>query len=294
MIIDQNDQLQDTVRTIRDDQRGIICTRLSRNDLVSILKIDPTQLKISPYNLYLFLLGLETPKINIAPPDVTASYRKLRLKQKLIYATISIALLSAVAVAYNFWRAAQTKSLTAVTVQQIANINAEYEQASRSFPSSPTSAENLRKGTQLAEQLQRQSISPDNYLRVMSRALEPSPEIVVLESSWQIGSNQDPTNRSHSSALPPNNVLNDSNLITESAQLAGYVQDFKGDYRRAIASINALVERLRADASVDHVKIMQLPLNLNPTLSLSGNTTENPSQTNQAEFKLQLGLKRQL
>jgi hypothetical protein len=77
----------------------------------------------------------------------------------------------------------------------------------------------------------------------------------------------------------------------QSGLIAGQVRDFKGDFRLAINAINALAERLRSDPAVDHVRIVQLPLNVNPTLALSGNTSDNPAQAGAAEFKLVLVLK---
>ena len=64
------------------------------------------------------------------------------------------------------------------------------------------------------------------------------------------------------------------------------MRDFRGDFRRAIAAINALAERLRKDPAVENVRVVQLPLNVSPTLALTGNTTENPTQSGSADFKL--------
>ena len=58
------------------------------------------------------------------------------------------------------------------------------------------------------------------------------------------------------------------------------------------AAINGFAVRLAAQPEVAEVQVVKLPLNVNPALSLSGNTLDNPEQsTGTADFKLLLVLK---
>ena len=53
-------------------------------------------------------------------------------------------------------------------------------------------------------------------------------------------------------------------------------------------TINGLAARLSEERDVAEARVVKLPLNINPKLSLSGNTLENPEQGGTAEFKLLL------
>ncbi len=87
------------------------------------------------------------------------------------------------------------------------------------------------------------------------------------------------------SGTPGSAARRHSGLIT------GQVREFRGDFRRAVASINVLAEDLRKDPVVEYVRIVQLPLNVSPKLALTGSTTDVRTQANTAEFKLLVVLK---
>jgi hypothetical protein len=71
----------------------------------------------------------------------------------------------------------------------------------------------------------------------------------------------------------------------------GDVRPFRGDYRAAIDAINRFADTLSQQPEVAEVRVVKMPLNINPSLTLSGNTTESLEQTGKAEFKLLLVLK---
>ena len=69
------------------------------------------------------------------------------------------------------------------------------------------------------------------------------------------------------------------------------MRPFRGDYRAAIDAINRFADTLSQQPEVAEVRVVKMPLNINPSLTLSGNTTESLEQTGKAEFKLLLVLK---
>jgi hypothetical protein len=77
----------------------------------------------------------------------------------------------------------------------------------------------------------------------------------------------------------------------QSALIEGEIRPFRGDYRSAIETINAFATRLGKDQTVAEVRVVKLPLNVNPALSLAGNTLDNPDQSAIADFKVLLVLK---
>ena len=72
------------------------------------------------------------------------------------------------------------------------------------------------------------------------------------------------------------------------------MRPFRGDYRAAIETINHFAETLSQRQEVAEVRIIKMPLNINPSLTLAGNTTDSREQAGKAEFKLLLVLKQTL
>ncbi len=77
----------------------------------------------------------------------------------------------------------------------------------------------------------------------------------------------------------------------QSALIDGEIRPFNGDFRAAISTINEFAARLGKDPRVAEVRVVKLPLNVNPTQPLAGNTLDSPDQNATADFKLVLVLK---
>jgi hypothetical protein len=296
VVLDHADQLEAATRAIGEDNSSLHCSRLDRNDIAARLKLDPTLLEISPATLYLQLLGTRTPGSNLATPATTATYRRYQYRHWLFAASAFVAAIGISSSGYHLWQQFSVMSSTNEAAQRTARVNAEYRQATLQFPAAPTTADNLKKTTELAAKLSTSFTTPERFFQVVSRALAPSPEINLLELGWQHRMTEFEAGLPAAGTQPVGRAAGAADSVTagprkQSGLIAGQVRDFKGDFRGAIATINALAERLRKDPAVDNVRIVQLPLNVSSTLALTGNTAENPAQSGTAEFKLVLVLK---
>jgi hypothetical protein len=136
-------------------------------------------------------------------------------------------------------------------------------------------------------------------MAVVSQALESSPTVIIKDFGWQYGTTEleagaaGSTGGSGAAQPSPATGLGATATRKESAFIEGEIRPFRGDYRSAIVTINTLADRISRDPSVANVRVVKLPLNVNPSLSLSGNTLDNPEQTATAiaEFKLVIVLK---
>ncbi|MCE2999009.1 MAG: hypothetical protein LW892_04135, partial [Betaproteobacteria bacterium] len=178
-------------------------------------------------------------------------------------------------------------------LRQTARVNSEYEAATRQFPSAPASAENLRRTTEIAERLRATEKTPLDFYAALSRALTPDPELAAVEITWQHSTNEISTGSGEatpapagSAAPPPPPVAGPGGQRRQSGLLAGEIRNFRGDYRNAIERVNRLAERLRKDPSVLDVRVVQLPLNVSPSLSISGSASDSAAQGGSTEFKL--------
>lgn len=296
VLLDHADRLGEATKLIGEDNPSLHCTRLGRGDIAARLKLNPLLIETSPATIYLQLLGATVPENNLASATVTADYKRYQTRRQLFAAS---AITAAVGIAWSGFNLLQQFSIgdeTAAAAQRTAQVNADYQETTKQFPAAPTAADNLKRATELAETLRVSATTPERFLQVISRALAPSPEIALVELSWQNSTTEFDTGTvttgsGRAPPKPPASAAVATGTRKQSGLIAGQVRDFKGDFRRAITSINALAERLRTDPGVEAVRIVQLPLNASPTLALSGNTADNPAQAGAAEFKLVLVLK---
>jgi hypothetical protein len=77
----------------------------------------------------------------------------------------------------------------------------------------------------------------------------------------------------------------------QSGIVSGEIKPFHGDYRSAVAAINAFADRLGRDPGVAQARIVKLPLNIDPALALTGNTLDSRERPGAAEFKVLVVLK---
>lgn len=297
VLLDHADRLGETTRLIGADNPSLNCTRLGRGDIAARLKIDPILIETSPATIYLQLLGAKIPGSNLASATVTAGYKHYLSRRRLFAASLAAAAVGVIWCGFNLWQQFTINDDTALAAQRTAQVNADYQIATGKFPSAPTTADNLKKATEIAERLQSSAITPERFFLIVGQALSTSPEIAVTELDWQYSNSEFEPGAAAGAAgaarTPPQPAQPASAATgrKQSGLIAGQVRDFKGDFRVAINSINALAERLRNDPAVDTVRVVQLPLNVSPTLTLSGNTSDNPAKAGAAEFKLVLVLK---
>ncbi len=291
-LLDHADRLGETVKLIGDDNASLHCTRLGRGDLAARLKVDPLQIEISPAVLYLQLLGTRIPDNNLASAAVTAEYRRYQSRRRLVMASAGVAAIGIAWCGFNLSQQFALDDEAATTVQRTARVNADYQAATGKFPYAPTTADNLKKAAELADRLRASAITPERFFQIISSALAPSPEIILTSIDWQHGIAEfEAGSAAAGTPAPAPQAPGPATGRKQSGLIAGQVRDFRGDFRAAIDSINAMAERLRNDPGVASVRVVQLPLNVSPTLALSGNTSDNPAQAGNAEFKLVLVLK---
>jgi hypothetical protein len=124
---------------------------------------------------------------------------------------------------------------------------------------------------------------------ILSQALQGSSDIVLKEFGWRhgastiekggdINSGASGVSKAAAGAAAPSR--------SQSAYITGEIRPFRGDYRAAIASINALADRLRQHPAVAEVRATRMPLNVSPTAVLSGNTLESRGEQSTADFEL--------
>lgn len=296
LLLDHADALASTAELIQNESPGLTCRLVDCETLSRQVKLPREQVGRMPEVLFLQLLANRLPEGNLASAAITADYRRLRTRQQIYAASMAVGALGLCWTVFNLWQQQSLDAEREEVARSTARVNAEYEAVTRQFPSAPTTAENLKKTTELADRLQAAGKTPAPFYAILSRALMPDPELMLMEITWQYSANEvsgtdrgtQPQGAAPAAATPPPGP---SGQRKQSGLVVGELRNFRGDFRNAIGRINSLADRLRADPAVETVRVIQLPLNVSPTLALSGSTSETPAQGGSSEFRLVVVLK---
>lgn len=293
LLLDHADRLGDFPQHFASDIQGISCDVVSGQAIAAKLRLAPVAVAEAPETAFLQLLADRTPSSNLAKPDITLAYRRLLARNNLYMASAAAAFAGLCWAGFNLSQQFTLDGEREDVVRQTARVNSEYEAVTRQFPSAPASAENLRRTTEIAERLRATEKTPMEFYAALSRALAPDPDLAAVEITWQYSTNEISAGSgpatpapAGSAAPPPPPAAGPGGQRRQSGLLAGEIRNFRGDYRNAIERINRLAERLRKDPSVLEVRVAQLPLNVSPSLSISGSASDSPAQGGSTEFKL--------
>ena len=129
-------------------------------------------------------------------------------------------------------------------------------------------------------------------MRIVAGALESAPGMVVSGLVWRHGVGEiDPGAGARQAAATGAGTPTAAATRRQSGIVAGEIKPFYGDYRGAVAAINAFADRLRRDPAVAEARIVKLPLNIDPALPLAGNTIDGRDRSGVADFKVLMVLR---
>jgi hypothetical protein len=297
LLLDRNDELEDVADTITRDNPSLDAVRVGRAELSAKLGIEPALLAASPDAIYLQLLAMQTPLGNVAPAGATLGYRRYRARRAIYAACAGIGAIAAMWAGVNGWLAFGENQKASDVSAQIAVQDVQYQQITRQFPPSPTTGENLKRAVEIAKAVRESARDPLPMMAAVSDALQASPNVYVREFGWRYALTDiekgteggaaalAPTASPGSGAQPAPGAPPPQRH--QSAYLSGEIRPFRGDYRGAIDTINALAERLRQNPAVAEVRTLKMPLNVSPKAALSGNTLDSTrAEAAPAEFEL--------
>ena len=158
-----------------------------------------------------------------------------------------------------------------------------YQMARERLPQTPVEPAELKVAVEIASRLDAYKTSPIDMVRLISSGLNKFPSIMVKNIKWM--TSMDPESDvdagRRSSARAKRVGENEKSLGTNSnfdfyqiAVLEGHISPFSGNYREAIATINAFVETLRTRDNVYDIRILSLPLDISSDASLQGNANK--------------------
>jgi hypothetical protein len=131
-------------------------------------------------------------------------------------------------------------------------------------------------------------------MQVVSTALDSQREIQLSRLRWKLAEDANSRDDDSSATAPTGDsgVPPSPTGLYEIGFVDGEISNFTGDYRAAIDSMNRLVESLKQNPAVEHVVVLQQPVNTSSLASLQGSTLDQQAQQlPAARFKLKVILK---
>jgi hypothetical protein len=191
----------------------------------------------------------------------------------------------------NAYQIYDLRSEQAHAAARTADYQRRYQDVTRQYPASPTSADNLVLAVQVAERLQTTRRTPESAMVVVGRALDAFPNVRLKTFGWKYAHRDFDTDTAPRVDAPPPVAPHGAPGRRQSSFIEAEIHPFNGDYRAALESIAQFVETLRADPAIADVRVAALPLNVSPTMALSGSTSDSPMRGGTAPFRLNLVFK---
>ncbi|MDX1519964.1 MAG: hypothetical protein R3318_07560, partial [Gammaproteobacteria bacterium] len=162
----------------------------------------------------------------------------------------------------------------------------------------PVEPRDLQVLARLADDLKKYKANPLPMLQVISRGLDQFPMVVLEDLEWAQANDPDYNIGDEPSTTPamappplvaPGLTLEEPQeaLYYQVANINARLDDFDGNYRKAIATINSFAETLRQQQGVTDVTVISLPLNISSDSSLQGTTG---SAEKEAPFSMKIAL----
>lgn len=277
---------QAVARDISNAQAQVI----PADSLAQRASIPPAVAADVPEAMYLHLLAAQPPQGNLAPSGVTEQFQVYQLRRAL-YATAGVAACVSLAwIGLNAYQIYDLRSQQASAAAQTIDYQRRYQEVTRQFPKSPTSADNLVLAVQVAEKLHTTRRTPEAAMVIVGKALDAFPNVRVKSFGWKYAPRDFETDASARRAEAPPSAPATPPVTgrRQSSFVEAEVHPFNGDYRAALESISNFAEALRQDPAVAEVRVAALPLNVSPTMSLSGSTSDSPTRGGTAPFRLNL------
>lgn len=273
------EQLHTALALIGGGDSSGLTKRIGFEQLRAALGVGSANLPYDPEALHLFLLGKYPPPASLAEPRLTGDFSSHQLRTGLYAASAAIVVSALFWSGYNVYRGYANQAETQHTLAESARYRNQYAEAAKQFPATPVTAEHLRQAVEVAEQIKKFGRTPEPFMQLLSNVLSEFPPIELNRLEWRYASTTGVPQQSAGGISP--------SAWQQQGEIEAEIRPFNGDYRAALLLIERFAARLRVQPNVASVSIVKLPLNLDPTSTLSGSTQDSTdAKPGAAQFKL--------
>ena len=231
--------------------------------------------------LFVHLLARRPPPNHYATPREMRSLAMLRARTFLKTASAGLVggacLLGGVAALEGSIASGYARTLA----MQAMLYDLRHREARATLPPAPAEPAELERVVSAVHRLHRRSADPVDLLALISDALAGFPQVRVENLSWRLSSGAEaPVTAEDDDRVSPRpsggETGHDLELLFQVARVKARIEPFDGDYRAAIDTVRRFAHTLAVPSSVDHVRVLALPLELSSEHTLTGiaETTE--------------------
>jgi len=299
MVLPAFDSTHDEIAKSISQDQGVECKTV---DILSYAKnnnIDQEAVKKYPELLHMQLLANGNVPDNLAPASFTKTHNLNNICRNIYIATACIVAAGILLAGFYLWQGHQQKNQINNMIVQTQQQLQQYETVAQNFPTTPIPSNDLKIAVEIAQTIKNNDQSPRQLMQVLSSAFEASPEIALNRMRWMLSNQIDVKDEDggqvavvNPNTQPVATAVSDPTKLMQIGFINAEIKGFTGDYRAALASVSRLVARLRENALVEQVVVLQEPVNVSSLANLQGSTTdEGTTERTPAIFKLKVVLK---
>ena len=285
-------------KSISQDQ-GLECKTVDILAYAKNVRMDSTLVKANPELLHMQLLANGNVPDNLAPAAYSKIHNLNNTRRIVQIATAFIVAVGVLLAGFYLWQGKKQKDQLQSIAAQTAEQQHLYSEVSQDFPAAPIPSNELKVAAELVQVIRKNSQTPAQLMQILSGACETSPEITLNRIRWVRSATDDIKDEASSDSAAANqsqtsivNTINDPTNLLQIGFVNADIKGFSGDYRAALNTVSQFVNKLRENPAVDHVVILQEPVNVSSLANLQGSTTdENTAERPPAAFKLKVVLK---
>jgi len=249
--------------------------------------------------LFLFLLGHAAPASHYAQAEQTRSFSlwQVRLVLYILSAgAVAGALLSAGA---NGLEALQHYQQSRQMDGETRVAQLQYQAVVHSLPPTAASPQDMKAAVNIEQMLTRNAPAPTQLLAIVSRALDTLPQIRIDQLHWHVSTKTETADESAESQQPrpapgieeqpAGELIGIPQKPSQILLIEGQIDSLRQDYRTALESVRLFAAELSKNKHL-HVEITRSPLDIKPTVKLTGNAGAEETDT-KARFILKLTLR---
>jgi hypothetical protein len=276
VILDQDGSLAALGPSIVAGRRNVRWVRVTGEELGAKVGVDRAAMEHSRDALPLHLLGLHAPSLNLAPPTLTAGYRRYRMSRSVYAGAALLAVLGTAWIGYNVNSLLELKRDRARLLTETQQQQNLYQEITRTFPPTPADSGRLRLTVDVAQRVSEMARLPEKAYAAVSQGLDANPGIMLNSLTWRNG-----------------RVLgSDPPQIAQSALLEIELLAPPGDIGAAMTAVNKLVKDLGRNEAVASARTTRLPVNLGSGATMRGSTTDSrKAQPEPVQFDIEVILK---
>ena len=292
-------QTQTSLISLVGKTEGLSCINLDLIPTIKALGLAKDQVAKTPEIIQMSLVAKSTLATSLATPRLTKYYRLNLIREAFNLATLITVALGLIVSIFYFYQDFRQQSERDDLLVQTKYQQKLYQQVAKDFPVTPLPSSDLQLAVEMSQTIKAHQQLPERMMQTISNAIAHAPDIQINRLFWlqSNDANLKDTDVSIVTQHQENQVSIPSlakNELHEIAFVNGEIKRFSGDYRAALNSVNQLAERLKSDANVVHVEILQAPVNVSSFTNLEGSTTDEvEAKQSAALFKLKIILKRE-